>query len=173
MNVIKNKLWVPRDKKLKHWVNVEFEPSQTSFLDVVKPQTHTPKGKTLWCEVRESLPKSEARNAIAAKIIAEHKVIPNQRDSKRILLPKECDPDKDYMPTNETFTSFIGTDGDLFKDKTESGMRLDVCDGKGFKKIRSSLPISQERKQEIRQAHALRVATNQNQEKPAAPLNLP
>jgi hypothetical protein len=73
-----NKLWVPRDKKLKHWVDVEFEPSQTSFLDVVKPQPHTPKGKTLWCEVRESLPKAEALNAIATKIIAEHKVIPKQ-----------------------------------------------------------------------------------------------
>jgi|LQAB01.1.fsa_nt_gi hypothetical protein len=77
------------------------------------------------------------------------------------------------MPTNETFTSFIGIDGDLFKDKTESGMRLDVCDRKGFKKIRSSLPISPERKQKIRQERALRAVTNQNQEKPAAPLNLP
>jgi hypothetical protein len=66
----KNKTWVPRDKRLKHWVNVEYNPSKTSFLDEVKP--YTLNGKTVWMNVRKSLPKLESRDDIADGIIAEH-----------------------------------------------------------------------------------------------------
>jgi hypothetical protein len=33
----KNRIWIPRDKKLKRWVGLEYKPSKPSFLDEVKP----------------------------------------------------------------------------------------------------------------------------------------
>jgi len=77
----KTRIWIPRDRKLKRWVSLEYKDSKTSFLDEAKP--YTINGKAVWMSVRESLPKLESRDDIADGIIAEHNV---QRRSAGIAL---------------------------------------------------------------------------------------